>query len=482
MTALDNPAAMDELVYAFPETRLGHSSDLERVRAAHLALVRSDPAEMRAALLDLATLTAPPARGIALMLRLMLGDEEAVAEETLAPRGSSPLEWEDVCHQAAAIGVACVQTGRLDRAQMHLMVARTLAEGLGLRHRQQNLTLEWARIGALRGQPEPEVIQAELLRPMPDRRRAWGERTLAESLMGLGCYESALQALGTPETDTPPDRGLREFLHAMLSLPAPVTLEPADPYSRLAGAMRQLAAGRAPGNLDGITGFPEQGYAALIEAVALVRAPGMAQQAVRVLGRQQYGPADQAFYRLSTLMGAVAEGATLHGAAFLGRETPLLEQLATQLARLRSPGEVMALQRRLIPRRFALLAFSPSPAFHGVGLSTLPLLAGKHVLLGREAVPMPGRAGPTLVLEALGVPHVDLRREERARYRRAIEGLSEEPVNLGWIVRACLRLEENARRLGHPNEAAGWRQSAAQVVELLTPDVREALATYPPHL
>lgn len=478
---LADPAQFDRLAYESPERLPALNTPLGTVRAGYLAFLRADVDGMRAALDSLEGVNAPPATGIRLMLRVVLGDEAEIAAMVLEPEGGSPLAWESTCHAASAIGVACAMTGNLERAQMHLMVARTLAQGLHLTNRTQMLTLEWGRIASLRGVPDPDAIARQLQSPMPPRRRNWGQRTLAEAHMAQGSYSQALWALGTPEADTSADAALRDFLHALMRFPPVESADPGLDYTRLAAAVRRAATPDAAADLAGIVGMPQAGYAAVVEGMAFARTAPLAQQTARLLSRQTFAPADLAVYRLVALLGAVANGAALHGSALAGRELPMTEQLAQQTARLRSPDEVFGHVLNFNPENFVLLAFSPVAAqVPGLGLASVPLLAGKHIIYGGRQHTLPGRWGQSTILKALGVPRDDLPRSDRQRYLKAIGEFSRPPVNLGWVARGCLRLSASSARLGHANESVLWREAYAAVTEALSGDVRETLRRYPP--
>lgn len=475
-TVLADPSAFDAYAY----THLSHLPDgegmLPRLRRAHMSLLRMAPDEMRAALLDLSEVRDAPAHGLRLMLQVTLGDAEGVAQAGMPAGGHTLLELENTCHSAAAIGNAHAMLSDWESAESHLLVAKTLATALNLGNRCQNLAVEWARVSALRGRPRPDLIEEQLVRPMPPVRRAWGQRTLAESFMGLGCYSDALRALGTPERDLPLDRALRNFISQMLALPVHPELDPQLPYAQLALALGRMHATDYDYSLVSVDGDPTRAYAAILEAAALTRSGGLAQQAVRALGRSVFAQPDLSLYRLVVLMWAVAEGATLHGGAFAGREAPLTDQLQAALNRLRRPDDVMRLLRRLGPDQYALLLFSPiGDLLAPVGAQGLSYLCGKHILTAGDRMVLPGRTGTVLVLEAMGLPVTPLTREERARYRRATESLSSTPVNLGWVVQALLRLSASAARLGHPNEAAAWRQSHARAMQMLHSETLDAI-------
>lgn len=475
---LRTPSAFDQFAYSNPAFEPTNRDDLGRVRAAHMALLRMQPDAMQAALRSIETVTVAPARGVRLMLRVVLGEAEFAVGQDISPAGHDPLELEETCHCNAAVGVAHAMLGNLERASAHMLVARTLAAALGLHNRQQNLTVEWARICALRGQPEPDAIQQQLRQVMPPLRRAWSQRTLAESYMGQGLYSEALRALGTPDADTALDRALRNFLSRLLAFPVYPELDTSLPYAQLAAAMGHAVDADYTYSLASVTGSPTREYAAIFEAAGMTRSRDLAQQGVRSLGRMQFQQADLAAYRLLILMWAVAEGAALHGGAFAGREVPMMEQMLEALRRLRRPDEVLQVIRRLGPDQFTLLALSPiGDQVGALRLQGLPLLAGKRVILGGEEFIAPGRTGTVTVLEAMGLPFEELTREERGRYRKFLAELPFAPVNLGWVAQACQRLAVSAARLGHPNEAAGWKESYVRVLRLMHPETQEAIRT-----
>lgn len=479
MDNLTDPHAFDELLYSdAPVLPLGVGSELEQVRAAQAAFVRGDVTEMEAALKSLEGVQAPPAQGVTLMLRVMLGGAEDVARLRAEARGSTPLHWEETCHSAAAIAVACSMVGRLECAEAHLLMASTLAQGLGLRHRAQMLTLELARVRCLRGRPTPSAIQEQLSQNMPARRQAWGRRTLAESLMSLGVYGEALQMLGVPPADSPPDAALRDFLHAIQGLPAVPEVNPELPYARLAAAWRDL--GKKPHDLYDIQGQPEEEYAVIIEALSLLSRPGMSQQTVRLLSRRQMSQPALVLIRLLLMFAAVADGAKIHPGMMTERTT-LSDQVLVAAGGLRQVDEIVRICRRLLPEKFTILAFGPFGSRFSVrGLPTLTLIAGKSVMTQQGRVALPSSTGQALVLDALGLPFDEPSRFERKRCRDALAAIPGPHVNLGGVARGCLRLSANAARLGHADEAAGWRHAYAQVVKLLDGDVQDVMAEFPP--
>lgn len=299
--------------------------------------------------------------------------------------------------------------------------------------------------------------------------------------MALGSYSQALWSLGTPSADTPADAALRDFLHALMAFPPVEGAPPELDYTRLASSIRRAATPAGAADLAGIQGQPQAGYAAAFEGMAFARTPAMAQQTARLLSRQTFAPADLAVYRVVALLLGVANGATLHGPALMGRELPLTSQLVTATARLRSPDEVFNHVLHFNPEGFVLMAFSPVAAqLPGLGLASVPLLAGKHVIYGGREHVLPGRWGQATVLRALGVPRDELARAEKQRYTRALKDFPAAPVNLGWVARACLRLSVSAQRLGHANEAALWQDAYHTTIKALSEDLRDELRRYPP--
>ncbi|MVN88596.1 hypothetical protein GO986_17815 [Deinococcus sp. HMF7620] len=476
VSQLENPSAFDQLAYAEPDFVPSGTTALARVRRAHMSLLQMSRAEMEQAVQDLAESNVPPARGLELLLRVTLGDAQSVSQAQLRPTGHSPLELESTCHEAAAIGVAHAMLGDYEQAAAHLLVARTLAQALGLTNRVQNLTLEWARVSSLRGRPEPAAIESQLRQAMPAKRRAWGQRTLAEAYMAMGCYGDALQAMGTPDIDLPLDRALRNFLHGLNGLPPLVEYAPMLPYAQLAAALTRAHWSDYGFSLVNVDGEPTRAYATILESIALVRSGDLAQQAVRTLSRLTFTAADLSVYRLVVLFWAVAQGAQLHGGALAGRDIPLLEQLRSSVLRLGRPHDVLRLLRRLGPDQFTLLAFSPlGDEIVPVGLQGLGLITGQHIVLGGAEHKLPGRTGRVAVLQALELPYDDLKRSEAKRYKQILGELGQPCINAGWLLRAYTQLADASERLGHLNDAAAWNASYQRVFDMLSTDLQTAI-------
>lgn len=477
--ALLNDTALQwrEAARQLPDTVLG------KTRRAHLAMMFGTTDDEREALDLLVGLSAAPARGVRMLLHCSLKEFDEVLKTDPEPQGDSPLELEDAMHAYTALAISYGDTDQFELAHINMMAARTLARALRATGRLQMLDIEWARVGMLRGHPVPEFIEEHLVATMTSQRRSWGQRTLAESLMSLGCYRDALRALGGPGNDSPDDAALREFLHALLSLPQarlegdPIT-DPTLPYSQLADALRRQAPRWCAGLAD-ITAQPEALYARLFEADALLES-GMPQQVMRLLGKTPVALPSVALSRAAFMLEAVADGAVFHANAILPRDQTLLEQISQAVTALRSPAEAFEILRRHKPPHFVLLALSPLKEHIQLpGLPDIALLTGRHVVLHGQRIPMPGRCGRVAVAAALELPHDELKRSEKKRHAEAIAAIGVPVINLGWVAKAYSRMAEICLRSGQPNESAAWHIAHRQVVEMLSDDVKEMLFMLP---
>lgn len=469
-STVDRFALLDEM----PDCPLRH------IRRLQVQMAIGDFTALRAQLNDLPDI--PPMRGVRVLAFGELGELSVAEHVDLTPRGIAPLELEESCLQHVAAGVSAAQRGDFEAAHAYNQTALYLASALGMHNRAQALHIEVARVSALKGKPTPEALQTHLLNPMPLRRRQWGQRTLAESLMGLGSYSDALRALASPTQDSPTDAALREFLHAVLGLPearlpGDELLCPDAPYVLLATALRQAQSGDVRVKLPEIRGEPQAIYAAMIEASALARTPRFAQQGVGILESLTPLAPDQRFYLAAILFGAAARGLKVRNVH------QLCDTMREACHEIRHVGECLHLMRQISPEVLVLLALGPAhgslPAKH-LNINQIPLLAGKKILYGNDEHDVPGRSGRFYVREAMGVIDDELERVEHRRYATKLRDLHlPRPVNLGGVVVAAGRLADQARSVGLPSLAAGWRGTQRRVMKLMTQDVYPGL---PDHL
>lgn len=469
-----SPADFDAEVYKNPVEVRDWLLTLERTplvasRLALTALIAND-LQVVSLLLQLDSHTMD--KGMWLMLRAAQGQFAQVASAELMPSGASPLELEDICFAANSVGTALVERGEIEKGRSYLMTAHVLAQALGLKNRAQNLAIERCRAALLAGEPDSEQLRQQLFNPMPARRRKWSQRTLAETLMAEGRYSAALRELGVPCVVDEWDSDLREMLHALLQLPQHPAADSA--YVRIAAALRRPESSSEFGKIEGEL---ESGYAAIAEGLRYLRTSKLTQQAIRVLGRRKMVTPDQQVYRAIILIGAVANGAYMLPASTYDRELSFSQRLREALSQVKLSTEILKFIRYNKPELFVLLMVSPaaSEMSNTIGFSEVPLLAGKVIRYGGEKYPTPGRTGRYAVLSKMGLFQYTLSREEKRRLKRDQDKLKEPVVNLGWVARACLRLGHAAKALGHQDECAAWRHSYEQVLEMLTPCVKEAL-------
>ena len=477
---LADPAAFDARVFADPQQVL---ADLEVLEPTPLVLARRLFATMVlpgiAAVLPLLEQSrlagGPLSPGIQALVYTSLPDAPRGQLGPAPIQGTDPLALENLCHYASAQAHAWLKADRIDAALRELHLARTLSLVLGMTNRAQNLAIESSRVLLLSGQPDPAMLQAHLLEPMPLRRRAWTVRTLCESLLALGQYTDALAALGTPGNDCPETAAQRDFLHALLGLP-PVSedLDLSYPYARLARSLRCM-----PGDDRRTLGLedvhdPEAGYAALLDAAALVRKPTQARQGAQLLLRYRFRLPDQQYLSATMLMGTIADGLPITPQMLRADPnhplpTPWRAYRETR-QRLVTEVHLLKLLLRTSPDRLALLLFGGG--LDGIGaraLHDIPLLIGDEIHFRGEIEKVPGRTGRVAVLKALGQEVPILSRAERQRFARTLQSYPLPVVNLGWIIRGCQYLAYSARLHGQHADEAAWEHTARLAASLMSP-------------
>lgn len=390
--------------------------------------------------------------------------------------GVSPLQLENQVHQAAALSIRYTHEGRLDEAVPHLYHALVLAQGLGMRNRAQNLTVELSRVSMLRGAPDPATLMTELASPMPVRRRLWSQRVLAESHMVRGSYDQALVALGTPDGDDEQSAALRAFLHVLMGLPVTSELDMKQPYARLAEAYRRLGTDESVFEVGQIPGEPAAGYAALHEAATMLRSPTVRQQGMRFLARLTPRLADQRLMRSMLMIHAVSEGTILHTGLIEREDRVLCSGVLAACDELATPQFVLDFFRRNMPELYVMTALGASDRLKGhFALGHVPVITGQFVTLEGEKMPLPGRSGRIHILEQLNATPIALSREEIRRMNRVLDQYTIRPVNLGKVANGCQKMAALMRSLAEPNRAARWMQGYDEAVSMMSPSTQEAL-------
>lgn len=474
-------------IAALPETPMGQA------RRAQLRFAQGNPDEFGELAREMANLDAPLARGIHLSLMVALRDHTYVLSVNPEPQGFMPVDLEDSCLSHAALGMSAAQLGHHRLALEHLRTARTLARAVGLHNRGQQLEVEWHRVRNLVGEANPQEIELLLLQSMPDRRRAFGQRIHALSLMSLGRYNAALTALGTPGQDSPHDAGLREWLHAQCMLPPvrlphdPIFLQD-DPWVRLARTLRSLMNDRKPViDVEGITYEPQATYARLLSAASLLRPDDLAQGKARknlkktpeetvaliTLGEIAPDRPDQAV--VWALLRISAQVRVRPDASLLD----CVKTLEHALPRLGGSTEILNILKCAGPERYATLLMSPLAGLVDCsGLASQPFLLGRLVVCGAEEMRLMGRSGTMMVLEAADCPErSDLWRSEKKRLREVLVGFGgDRVVNMGILLRTYGLIARAAQRLDDERRAAAWADAARRAESMMSDEVQCALS------
>lgn len=439
----------------------------ELVQLGLQALQTGIPQEMAGALKQMGESDQPPLRGVRLMLQAQLGNYALVLKNPGRPSGATPEDLEDACHTHAALGVAHTQTGNFEEGATQIRIATAFAQAAGLNSRVGMLEIELERIMTLRGQPRPEQLQQLLLdSEMPDRRRAWGRRCLAEALMALGDYSGALASLGHASIDSAPDRALRRFLHGLLRLPDMEDIGDLPlPYSRLAAALFDP---QAP--VTHIIGEPQAGYANLLEALRLLRMPETASHALSLLGQCPPRRFDQALIHHLAWLAAVSMGLRHPNISqlFAG-----IEQFSTAL---RTPAGICHAVASITPSTSVLLALGGSALQRDIALREIPLLIGSEILWRGRRYKLPGRTGIVMVCMAAGADMKPLARAEKSRVLKTLRqiGLSpSEVVNMGDVIRHAKNVRTAVMR--HPALFQNWDTVPEKALEMTSSAVRDAL-------
>lgn len=479
--ALESPKKFDELVYKDPagiarQLRPLHSdSQLLMNRYALAALLSGDKAEVRR-LIEIPEGQLAPGAGYRLLLPTLLGipSNPEFRKTEIYAESNAPLEVEEACYGAMGLGISCAEAKEYFLAYGHLQAAQGLAVMLGMRNRIQVLEIERQRTAMFVGRSITRPLQHLLGEQMPERRRTWTIRTLAEDHMAAGRYSEALRIIGAPDADQP-TAGLRDFLHALLGLP-PVAAAPSQVYRRLAQALRgsDSLQDLTP-DFGAVLGEPEAGYALLVEASLMLSHPSTLPQVVRLIGRREFLTADQRLMRSLLLVFVAAAGVDIPSSSLSDAHLSFCDRLLL-CCHPEQTGDGAISMRHHSPELYILLSLSPVAArLHLPGVSEIPLIAGRHLLYKGATYPLPGRTGTTLILEGMELPFRDLSREELRRLRTAFRVAPKQRVNLGTIALKCLNLSQASRALGQLEEANRWMVSYEKTLSMLSEDAREAI-------
>lgn len=473
-----NPSAFDYWMYKDPKKLLAlleprrKESQLLTNRYV-LAALASREHEIIRRILDEKPPGESVSSGYEILLEGEMGRYEKIRPLEVSPESVDVLEIEEACYANHAIGTACLELGCEVEARGGLRLAFTLAHMLKMENRVQLLKIERLRCSTIFGKPSTAALRAIQFEPMPLIRSQWLQLTLAESLMTQGRYREALMQLQLPGMDKQAD-DLREFLHFLIGLP----LQARAPFGAYSAIAHAGVSGDV-GHLTNIQGVLEMDYAALLEAILMLRRSSSAQTAVRILGHRDFRPADQMTWRAILLLGAVARGAHIYSVATLADpDQGFTSRISATLSNLASHQELLALIRQQDPALYLLLHMGPSiQGLTGQDFGSIGVLRGQVMDYGGRELPVPGRTGVVAVLKCMGLPHDEITRSEKGRFRESTR-IPGPVVNLGEIYRACVNLRDASLSLGHRNEAAGWEEARQRVWEAMTPGVHEAAAPY----
>ena len=410
----------------------------------------------------------PPEKtlGVRLMALVHLGQYGSVAACPDQPWTSFTEEdAEDACDAAFARGMALVQLRRFEDASSQLLLARRLAEALGMRHRVQLVALEAARLQTNRGTPDPNSLRSAMgLQPMSRRRHAWATTSLVEALIALGDYESGHMLLEAYE-----DCGLRVLTSALLGRQGPTGGEGA--YAEIGRSLLALRGENESFQVPAVTtNSPQAEYAVLFRAWAMLRTRSMAPQAYNLLTALQVYTPDQRAHRAAALIQA---NAVLGGGDDIEQ---LVAEFNQALDAMTVRTSFLSLLRCLSADAYALLGFLPK--IHrdlSESLPDIPLLVGTSIAYRYQHIKLPGRASGSLVwvnAAAQGLSGREARPHPQAlqRLREALqkmEGEASQFINLGTLVRVLVQFRDAARGVRRPAwnaavaRALGWLDSEA---------------------
>lgn len=470
---LTSPERSLALLDQEPATQLGR---LRRVQIlfAHDSSVAIEDLEA-----ELDRLDEVPTYGTRLMLKIEARLYEEVAAATTDPTSSDPLDLEESGRAHAMVGVAFRNLERPHRALEHLRASITLAHALNCQSRLDTFQLMWHQARADIEEPDLEGLELLLMRPhLNDRSRHWGQRMKAQALQELGAFDDALRALGPASLDTAADAEHREYLHALMGLPAlrqpgEPLLNPDAPYVRLALAIWAAREGKRV-HLRDLRGQPYEAYARLVEARSLLPVKRMAGAVLTILGdRPPRGVGQACVWSIYRLVAALREGQS-------GATLAASDAFRQCIQRLRFKEVAMKLLEELSPE--LKLAFLLGPLAGVVnGLSQMPLLTGQVIVCGGESVRLTGRIGRALVLDAAHHPEApELSRSERSKFRKALIGFkAEKAVNVGGALRYALALYRAAVAAEDADATALWERSYVQLHRMLSDDVQSLFAEHP---
>lgn len=478
-----NPAAFDALL-TDPERSLSlltdpPSTQLGRLRRVQILFAHDSSVALEDLEAELDQLDEVHTYGTRLMLKIEARLYEEVARSRTDPQSADPLDLEESGRAHAMVGVACRNLGRPHRALEHLRASITLAHALKCQSRLDTFQLMWHQARADIEEPDLEGLELLLMRPhLTDRSRHWGQRMKAQALQELGALDDALRALGPASLDTPTDAEHREYLHALMRLPAlrqpgDPLLNPDAPYVRLAQAIWNARAGKRV-HLRDLRGQPYESYARLVEARSLLPVKRMSGAVLTILGeRPPRGVGQAAVWAVYRLVAALREGQR-------GAAAEAAEVFCRSIRHLRFKEHAVTLMEQLSPE--LKLAFIMGPLAGEVnGLGQMPLLTGQVIVCGGESVRLPGRIGRALVLDGAHHPKApELHRAERSKFRKALIGFNaENAVNVGRALHYALELYRGASGGEHEAAAQLWAQSYTQLHRMLSEDVQSLFAEHP---
>lgn len=482
---LESPAAFDALLKhregALRTLDLLPDTDLGRLRRLQILFAHDVTYPLADIEAELRTLRDVPVRGTLLMLNIADHLYEDALRINPDPRGISPLELEDASRAHAMVGVAALNLRRPHQALEHLRTAMTLARALGTTERLRAMELDWHRARVQIDEPDLDQLNVLMSQPLSERARHWGQRLKAQVLHDMGACDDALRALGPAAEDTADDAAQREYLHALLRLPAARVegdplLNPEHPYMQLTAAVHALNSGKRL-KLHGLRGIPFESYGRLLEARALLnvkKVGGMGDPVLAILGETPpRAPGLAATWLVYRMQAALKAGRDI-----LALRTA--QELVTLAPRLREPYIVSGLLWQMAPDLLLALLMG-TLGQHLNGISQLSLLVGQVVIYQGDAVKLPGRTGRATVLEAARHPETpEITRQERKRLSEVLRGFGGGRVmNAGGAMRYALTFYRAAHRAEDAEQVDLWRGVYERLYGMLSADVQCMFAPTP---
>lgn len=371
-----------------------------------------------------------------------------------------PYEIEDAADGAFARGMALSEVRRYHEAMAQLLLARKLAQALGMTYRVQHVEMEIGRLHTNMGNPNPQwILDAMAAAPMNARRRIWAGELLAEAHIALGDYQAASTLLAGHNGGQ--DQGLPTFAKVLLGdedIMSSETLDVNGRYGPVAQALWALRKGERFSAPPRKGSSPQSEYGSLVRAWGMLQARPMAAQARNMLLdiKDHVQTADQRAHWAAAMIRANLM------TDFEDDIDDLVRSFNSALNAMVTRGAFLALLRAISPEVYVLLGLLPD--IHSEvaeSLPEVPLLTGGEISYRYQQHRLPGRAqgSATIVLAAAtGKTGPEARPHPQALQRiREVMGEigTREYVNLGVMLRVLWRFQSQARY----NRRDAWRNA-----------------------